>query len=310
VHAVSSPSPKPWIAVILSLFAGPLGLLYVRRVRLALVFFLITASLQAIAFVAADPVALPAGLAQGVVWLTGTVLSYRFARSYEGESQPWYTRWYGLAGIMLAGILCVLAGRLFFYETFLVPSSAMMPTLARGDRLFVRKLGYGHLSIGSVKLGQLAPTRTPARGDLVVFEEPIDRKDIYIKRVVGVPGDRVVVRGGRLFVNGRDSRIGAPAALHGAGEGDEFLRVHEQLDGVRFDTLVRKSGPAPLPEPQVFPLRERCAYTLDELRCEVPPGRYFVLGDHRDLSQDSRYFGFVDASQVIGKVAAVFPLGR
>ena len=307
-----SQSPKPWIAVILSLFVGPLGLLYVRRVRLALVFFFLTASLQLIAFVSKDAVALPAGLAQVVVWLAGTVLSYRFARAYEGEARPWYTRWYGLGGIMLAAILCVLAGRLFFYETFLVPSSAMMPTLVRSDRLFVRKLGYGHLSIGSARLGQLQPSRTLARGDLVVFEEPFARKEIFVKRVVGVPGDRVVVSGGHLFVNGRDSRIGAPAIFHGDSEGgqDELLRVRELLDDVHFDTLARKSGPAPLPEPQLFPLRERCAWTADALRCEVPPGHYFVLGDDRDNSLDSRHFGFVDAGQVIGKVTAVFPLGR
>lgn len=302
---MSTQQPRPWLAAVLSLFFGPLGFLYAGRLGLAILFFVLALGFRAAAWVTVGGVSLAASMAEIVCWIGGAVLAWRLAKRGRQGEQRWYSRWYGMAGVALALAACVVAARLFFYEPFVVPSSAMLPTAARGDRLLVRKLGYGHLSAGGLLLGRLPASKPLARGDVVVFDDPVKRGQIGLKRIVGVGGDVVALRGGHLWVNGRDTRIGSAGDYRGAQ--GEYARMRERLDGAVFETLEQKPGPAPLEEPLQFPLRERCTFAREEMRCAVPPGHLFVLGDHRDFSQDSRYFGFVRADQVIGKVVGIYP---
>jgi signal peptidase I len=275
---MSNHHPKPWLAAVLSLFFGPLGFLYAGRFGLAIQFFFLTLGIRTAAYVTSGAVSLFASIAELVCWAGGAVLAWYLAKASPAHEPHWSSRWYGMSAVSLALAACVYLSRLFFFEPFLVPSSAMLPTAGRGDRLLVKKLGYGHLSIGTLLLGHLPATQPLARGDLVVFEDPLKRGQIGFKRIAAIQGDEVTVSSGRLAVNGRD-------------------------------TLAQKQGPARLEEPMALPLRERCTSTGEELRCIVPPGYLFVLGDHRDFSQDSRYYGFVRADQVIGKVAGIYPNG-
>lgn len=300
-------APKPWIAAVLNLFFGALGLLYAGRPGLAILFFVLALACRIVGFMSSGGVELAAVVLELLLWLGGTVLAWRLAKSAAPGARPWYARWYGLLGAALAAVLCVYGFRMFFYEPMLVPSSAMLPTAGKGDRLLVQKFGFGHLSANGVSFGHLAPSRTLKRGELAVFDNPLDPRQFSFKRVVGVPGDVVEVRGNRLIVNGRDTRVAELGDYHGAGAQGEYVRVREELDGIRFETLAQKQGPSPATGPAEFPLRERCAWSPQAIRCTVPPGHYFMLGDHRDFSQDSRYFGFVRPDQVIGRIAAIYP---
>jgi signal peptidase I len=307
---MSPTHPKPWLAVVLSLFLGPLGFLYIGRPGLAVLFFVLTLGCRIVAFFSSGAVTMVAGIAELVFWLIGTVLAWRLAKSGAPHAPRWYSRWYGLVGAALAVAACVYASRLFFFEPFLVPSSAMLPTASRGDRLLVQKLGYGHLSLNGAAVGHLGTSRPLARGELVVFDDPLKRNPFYFKRVAGLPGDEVVLRGGRLWVNGRDTRVAELGDYRGADAQGQYLLVRERLDDIAFHTLVQKHGLAQPPAPLRFPQRERCAFSPQEVRCTVPPAHYFMLGDHRDFSQDSRYFGFVRADHVIGKVVGIYPLDQ
>jgi signal peptidase I len=307
---MSTPHPKPWLAAVLSLFFSPLGFLYAGRAGLAVLFFVLPLACRMAAFFTSGAPALAASVGEIALWIAGVALAWWLARSGRVREGRWYSRWYGIAGVALAVVVGVYASRLFFYEAFLVPSSAMLPTAGRGDRLLVRKLGYGKLSVNGIALGHL-PASTPlARGELILFEYPGKRGQVDFKRVAGIGGDEVLIRGGRLWVNGRDARIAELGPYSDAAAQGAFLRMRERLDDTVFDTLVQKQGAAPLQEPMRFPLRERCAVSRSEMRCTVPPGTLFVLGDHRDFSQDSRYFGFVRADQVIGKVVGIYPADR
>ena len=190
-------------------------------------------------------------------------------------------------------ILAVLVIRSFLAEPFRIPSSSMMPTLLIGDFILVNKFAYGlRLPVTHTKLVELG---SPARGDIAVFRYPgmapddPNRGTDYIKRVVGVPGDTIVYRDKQVWVNGELQPQQDLGTYVGEGSGVDMtgssLR-RENLDGTEHEILVRRDD-------GYFPVREG--------RFEVPEGGYFVLGDNRDNSQDSRFWGVVPERNLVGK---------
>lgn len=186
-------------------------------------------------------------------------------------------------------ILIVFLIRSFLGEPFRIPSGSMMPNLFNGDFILVNKFSYGiRLPVLNEKIITIDD---PRRGDVAVFRFPGDPSINYIKRIVGVPGDHVVYRKKRLYINGTsmEQTGNQPySSPHIAVPVGEVRRVSENFDGRAHDILI--AG------------RSDDGYA--EFR--VPPGQYFVMGDNRDQSNDSRYWGFVPDRNLVGKAFLVW----
>lgn len=217
--------------------------------------------------------------------------------------------WIEYSGSFFPVIALVFILRSFLWEPFKIPSSSMVPTLLVGDFILVNKYAYGiRLPIINKKVIDIGD---PERGDVMVFKYPKDMGQDYIKRVIGVPGDTITYENKRLFVNGKPVRT-TPL--------DDYLddqhpiyhkQFTEQLpgraDGVTHRILNSEGKPVfDLGAVENFPSREACDYSYDKFTCIVPPGNYFMMGDNRDNSADSRYWGFVPDKNIVGKAIVVW----
>lgn len=230
----------------------------------------------------------------GAVWLLDLALLRR--RRTAQTKPPWWVE-YSISFFPV--ILIVFLLRSFLVEPFKIPSGSMIPTLRVGDFILVNKFTYGiRIPVLNRKVIEIA---APQRGDVMVFRYPVDPSLDYIKRVVGLPGDRVEYRGKRLWINGR------PVPLR---QIDDYLsrermqysrRYLETLDGVEHEILVEEDAPSLPPPAGAFTHTGNCHYNTEGLACTVPPGHYFVMGDNRDNSSDSRAWGFVPEGNIVGK---------
>ena len=219
--------------------------------------------------------------------------------------QPWWLDW--TAGLFPV-ILAVFLLRSFLFEPFKIPSGSMIPTLLVGDLILVNKFHYGvRLPVINKKI---IANNDPQRGDVMVFRYPKDTSTDYIKRVVGVPGDEVSFREQKLSVNGQQVPL---VQLPAPGFYDEdslryYTAFTEKLGAVEHRILVNpQSQPYYGPEDRIdFPFRENCRYSAEGVTCKVPAGHYFMMGDNRDNSQDSRFWGFVPDENIVGRAFFVW----
>jgi signal peptidase I len=222
----------------------------------------------------------------GVIW-GGWVLWLRLRPVRVGaEKEPVVVEY---ARSFFPVVLIVMLLRSFLVEPFRIPSGSMMPTLLIGDFILVNKYTYGiRLPVLNKKIVELGE---PARGDIVVFRFPKDPTVDYIKRVVGLPGDRIGYYHKQLFVNGRPISQTPLGEYRGTGQGESMTGLtllSETLDSVTHDILIREGQPSPQGE-----------FT-------VPSGEYFVMGDNRDNSNDSRYWGTVPEANLVGRAFLIW----
>jgi len=214
----------------------------------------------------------------------------------EGAPEPW---WIEYPKSFFPVILIVFLLRSFLVEPFKIPSGSMIPTLAIGDFILVNKFEYGiRLPVINKKI---LPLGEPQRGDVMVFRYPEDPSLDYIKRVAGLPGDKISYMNKRLSINGVDvAMTPLPDFLH--KERIHYSRqFREKLGTLEHSILIDDDAPASLPPLAQFPFRENCLYNSQGVACTVPLGHYFMLGDNRDSSADSRVWGFVPDANIVGR---------
>jgi signal peptidase I len=220
----------------------------------------------------------------GAIWLLD-VLVLRKSRA-EGAAEPLLVEY---SKSFFPVILAVFLIRSFLVEPFKIPSGSMMPTLLVGDFILVNKHTYG-LRVPIIN-NTFFEMNHPQRGDVMVFHYPNDPSMDYIKRVVGLPGDRIEYREKHLVINGQplevafdsDYEYDAPGLNRVAAK-----KYREKLGSQPHDILLVNDAPA------------------KDGEIVVPPGHYFVMGDNRDNSNDSRFWGFVPEKNVVGKAFLIW----
>lgn len=277
---------RPWAAAFVSLVFAPfIGMLYLGRGRLALLYLALELALNALLIAFVVPIRMGGDVSLNMFLLTsplrliGAVHGFALARRRAAdEGLPTYSRWYWLVAIVLGFYAAAFVIRTFFFQPFDIRSASMSPALNQGDYIFVSHRAFD--------------SREPGRGDVVVFHAP---DGDFVKRIVGVPGDRVQMIAGRLVLNGKPlpvRRVEDFAGSDALGAAHPIPQYVETLpSGRRYRILDEQQGSA-----------------LDDTRLFlVPDGHYFVLGDNRDNSDDSRLdVGFVARRDIAGLVAVTW----
>jgi len=226
------------------------------------------------------------------------------ARAPKAKRKPKGGSGWDTLKTVIYAVLIAMVVRTVLIEPFSIPSRSMLPTLLVGDYLFVTKYSYGYskhsLPLSAPLFSGRIMFREPRRGDVAVFKKPTDNATDYIKRIVGLPGDRIQVQRGRLYINGtvvsRQS-LGPYVDIKReyGGARERYMSYRETLpSGVSYTILERNDTTPYVDDTEVY---------------VVPKGHYFMMGDNRDNSQDSRYLslvGFVPAENLVGRADFMF----
>ena len=216
-------------------------------------------------------------------------------------AQPWWLDW--TAGLFPV-ILAVFLLRSFVFEPFKIPSGSMIPTLLVGDLILVNKFTYGlKLPVINTRITAGNPVQ---RGDVMVFRYPPKPSLDYIKRVIGVPGDEVAYLNKKLTINGQPMPQTEISDFFDESQVRYFKQFEEDLGVKKHRIITDERRPAFVAGVEDFKFKENCHYSVEGVTCKVPQGYYFMMGDNRDNSLDSRYWGFVPDANIVGKAFFVW----
>jgi len=258
---------------------------------------------QAAAALESQAIARQAELAQMGISKTETHTQEMMASKDALLQQPWWLDW--TAGLF--PVICVVfLLRSFLFEPFKIPTGSMIPTLHVGDLILVNKFTYGvRLPVINKKI---IPMNDPQRGDVMVFRYPPNPNVDYIKRVIGLPGDQISYINKELRINGELVKRAALPEFFDETQTTYTPQFEEKLPGYdKPHKLLIYPNTSASNQPMLqFAFFEQCSYSIEGIQCKVPPGHYFMMGDNRDNSQDSRYWGFVPEQNIVGKAFYVW----
>ncbi|MBN1664988.1 MAG: signal peptidase I [Deltaproteobacteria bacterium] len=196
----------------------------------------------------------------------------------------------GWVGTILIALLIATSIKSSLADWYVVPTGSMKPNIVEGDRIFTNKLAYDlKVPYTTIHVGRWAD---PQRGHIVVFKSSVDGKSL-VKRVIGLPGDRIEMKDNVLMINGKaieyEPLLQKKYEKISTLQGSDYQYFMEDLDGRRHPMIITPD--------------QQSIRSFDPV--DVPEGKYFMMGDNRDNSQDSRYFGFVDRERILGRAIAI-----
>ncbi len=302
--------PKIWLTVLTGLFFQPFVFLYVNRSKLFWLYFFLIITTNSLDLILHQNLS-------NIKWFEYIYISslfilicpihgYLIVKKYDPVQQRgWYARWWTGTTILLPVILALI----FVLEPFYTSNSSMQPFFRSGNYALVNKLGFGNFRFLGVQILKTTPLINPKRGDVIVFQEPEKPKVDSIKRVIGLPGDSIIYRNKTIYLKQycKSKKPDCPTLkmikntfVSSYLENETELRKHtETLGELEYFILL---------DPQIKEIT-RNYFNQKKTGIDkwvVPKKHYFVLGDNRDKSLDSRYFGFVPQKNIIGKVAYVW----
>lgn len=281
-ESVTMPQPKKWLVIVCSVLGSFTGFLYLGRFKwLALYSVLIlTTGIGAVYF--------PHAFWDGLFYLIYAVgVLHCLYMGWQPQPQGWnrYHIW-----LKIFAVICVfwVLMRCFVLNYYQQPSRSMLPTVQPNHLVLMKRWGWGVLN---PLLGQTYPLQKLQRGDIIFFQYPENPKIIYIKRVVALPHDRVALINGNLVLNGKVVPLTAQDSSISQGQ----IEVFKEHNGAVYP-IYRQAHATQ----QQYPFMRMCPETTWGHECMIPENHVFVLGDNREESSDSRYWGYVPANHIIG----------
>lgn len=275
------PQPRKWLIIVLGLLTPVLSFLYIGKGKWALGCFVLM--LAAIALLPAYAVM---QYVLSLFNLTALIVACMFG--FRRQAATWW-QLHGMLKGALSLCIVLLMLRVMFLNFYRVPSASMLPTIQQGSYLIVKRWGVGYFNQW---LGQSFDVSQLQRGEVIVFDFPPRPSETFIKRVVALPGDKVAFDKGSLWLNGRKQPLKVQQT-------SPYLGYFTEQIGQQPYTIVRMLDQDYSARYQFM---QSCPLISNLRVCTVPAGQVFVLGDNRDQSADSRFWGYVPAQNVIGKV--------